>query len=96
MNPDRKKTHVSDTSAAVLLIFMPVDATLRPSVQVLIERLRGHLGTGVRVMKLDEAVHPDIFRSFEITQLPTFVLIRQGIELWRQEGLPETTSPSVV
>ncbi len=47
-------------------------------------------------MKLDEAVHPDIFRSFEITQLPTFVLIRQGIELWRQEGLPETTSPSVV
>ena len=45
------------------------------------------------VLKADEATHPTVVRSFLPAQLPACVLVRQGVEFWRQLSLPadETT-----
>jgi hypothetical protein len=41
------------------------------------------------VLQVDEASHPAVVRSFGTPELPACVLVRQGVELWRQHGLPE-------
>ena len=51
--------------------------------------LQSQLGEAVRVLVISEASHPAVVRSFRATELPSFVLMRQGVELWRQRGLPE-------
>jgi hypothetical protein len=76
---------------AVLLVLLPPaagedvggverTATLR--------HLRQRLGPAVRVLTIDEASHPAVVRSFGPPELPACVLMRQGVELWRQPGLP--------
>lgn len=51
--------------------------------------LQQRLGPAVRVLKIDAASHPAVVRSFGPPELPACVLVRQGVELWRQQGLPE-------
>ncbi|MBC8083757.1 MAG: thioredoxin, partial [Hymenobacter sp.] len=47
------------------------------------------LGAAIRVLTVDEVSHPSVVHSFHATDLPCFVLVRQGVELLRQGGLPE-------
>ncbi|OGX84018.1 hypothetical protein BEN49_11870 [Hymenobacter coccineus] len=51
--------------------------------------LQQQLGSAVQVLSVDEATHPAVVRSFHAADLPAFVLVRRGVELWRQQGLPE-------
>lgn len=80
--------------AAVLLLFtspgrvVPQRATLLAFGQ----RLQQRFGSQLRLLRIDEVSHPDVVHSFGITQTPTCVLVRQGVELWRQEGLPDETA----
>ncbi|RRB07914.1 thioredoxin [Larkinella rosea] len=86
------RPHPAPIAKAVLLIFMPPERTARSqraSVRSLANSLQQHLGNQARVLKIDEATQPDVFRSFEITQTPSFVLVRQGVELWRQVGMTD-------
>ncbi|GAB2949907.1 hypothetical protein GCM10027048_13830 [Hymenobacter coalescens] len=80
------------SDAAVLLVLLP-DAgqprQLPPVSSASLTQLQHRLGGAVRVLKIDEASHPTVVRSFQASQLPSCVLVRQGIELWRQVGLPE-------
>ncbi|GAA4495926.1 hypothetical protein GCM10023172_08490 [Hymenobacter ginsengisoli] len=71
---------------AVLLVLLPPAETSHPAD---LGALQQRLGPAVRVLTIDEASHPAVVRSFGPPQLPTCVLVRQGVELWRQQGLPE-------
>ena len=78
--------------SAVLLVFMPPEGTdrqLRHSLVVLIDSLSHQLGGAMRVLKIDETTHPEVVRSFDIRHLPAFVMVRQGVELWRYEGVAD-------
>ena len=78
--------------AAMLLVLLPPVGTA-PQVRVgtlaALAALQGELGTAIRVLTVDELSHPVVVRSFHATDLPCFVLMQQGVELWRQGGLPE-------
>lgn len=80
-------------SAVLLIFFMPSErGTNRPQrilLTALADSLQVHFGGLLRVLRIDEANHPDVVQSFAITQTPAFVLVRRGIELWRQEGLSD-------
>ena len=39
------------------------------------------------MLMLNETLHADVVRSFNVQQLPAFVLVQQGVELWRHEGM---------
>ncbi len=80
---------------AVLLVFIPAAPTQESvgqslAVTKLVSPLQQKLGSSVRVLKIDETMHPDVVRSFDVRQFPAFILVQQGIELWRQEGISLT------
>ena len=72
---------------AVLLVLLPLPASPAAPATSL-RHLQQQLGRAVRVLAIDEASHPAVVRSFDTPELPACVLMRQGVELWRQQGLP--------
>lgn len=76
----------SPPDAAVLLVLLPLG--VGAAATVTLAALQQQLGTAVRVLAIEEATHPAVVRSFGPTALPACVLVRQGVELWRQPGLP--------
>ncbi|GAB3893930.1 hypothetical protein GCM10028803_08630 [Larkinella knui] len=87
-----KDSHLKplQTRSEVLLIFMPpeqIERSQRAEVRSLADSLQQHMGDQVRILKIEESTQADVFRSFDITQTPAFILIRQGIELWRHVGM---------
>ena len=78
------------TQSAVLLIFFvplnPATCSQRALLVQLADSLQEHFGKQLRVLRIDEANHPDVVRCFFIDRTPAFVLVRQGVELWRLEG----------
>lgn len=77
---------------AVLLIFMPPASATnqqRDNLKTLADSLQAQLGSQVRVLRIDQVTHPEVVQSFAIFQTPAFVLVRQGVEIWRQEGLSD-------
>lgn len=96
MNPDDPRpVLLSDTSAVLLIFFIPSETANRPQralLTALAESVQAQLGSLVRVLRIDEIDHADVLQTFAITQLPAFVLVRRGIELWRQQGLADETT----
>ena len=79
---------------AVLLVLLPLVAAgvaqpVRATTRARLDALQRRLGAAIRILIVDEATDPDVVRSFRAPVLPAFLLVRQGIELWRQPGLPE-------
>ncbi|MFC5412080.1 thioredoxin family protein [Larkinella bovis] len=72
---------------AVLLVFVPPSLTQLLAVNQVLDRVRTELGAFIRITRVDQAVHPEVVRSFEVQQLPSFVLLKQGAEIWRHPGL---------
>jgi hypothetical protein len=72
---------------AVLLVLVPAGQLPTPAQ---LDALQRRLGPAVRVLRIDEATHPAVVRSFAVAQLPACVLVREGVELWRQPGWPES------
>ncbi len=84
----------SAVDATVLLVLLPPEipgAANHPKLATAaaLRLLQSQLGSAIRVLVVDETSHPTVVRSFRATDLPSFVLVRQGVELWRQRGLPE-------
>ena len=87
-NPELHSAH----SAVLLIFFMPWGGVNRPQrvlLTTLANSLEEQLGGLLRILRIDEATYPEVVKSFAITQTPAFVLVRRGIELWRQEGLSD-------
>jgi hypothetical protein len=78
---------------AVLLVLLPLahfgETDPNAHSTLSIRALQSRLGPSIRVLQVDEASHPAVVRSFGTPELPACVLMRQGVELWRQHGLPE-------
>jgi hypothetical protein len=78
---------------AVLLVLLPLvgfgETGPNAHSTMSIRALQTRLGPSIRVLQVDEASHPAVVRSFGTPELPACVLVRQGVELWRQHGLPE-------
>ena len=77
----------SPPDAAVLLVLLPPGAGAAATDAL--AALQQQLGATVRVLAIEEATHPAVVRSFGPPALPACVLVRQGVELWRQPGLPD-------
>jgi hypothetical protein len=91
-NPIPSPSSALAADAAVLLVLLPPVGTARPvraATLAAIQALQQRLGSVIRVLSVDEDSHPAVVRSFQPADLPAFVLVRQGVELWRQQGLPE-------
>ena len=70
----------------VLLVFTPAASVHQPEVDRLLEQARSGLNPTLQIMRVSETTHPEVVRSFGFSALPAFVLLRQGLELWRYSG----------
>jgi hypothetical protein len=61
----------------------------RTATNLLLQGLQAELGTAIRVLKVDETSYPAVVRAFDGRGAPAFVLLRDGAELYRQQGLPD-------
>jgi len=83
--------------AAMLLVLLPTvglgdkQETLssRMVTNTMLKELQLHFGDAIRVLKVDKATHPGVVHAFDGKGVPAFVLLRDGVELYRQQGLPE-------
>ena len=91
MKIDDKPPILIPAKSIVLLVFMPPDRQQRAELTSVVNSLRNFLDGPLRILQLEEDTHPEVIRSFEITCLPAFILVRQGVELWRHEGQPDDT-----
>jgi hypothetical protein len=85
-------TSAPAADAAVLLVLLPMVGTappVRTATLAAMKALQQRLGSVIRVLSVDDASHPAVVRSFQTADLPAFVLVWKGVELWRQQGLPE-------
>ncbi|MEZ0487343.1 thioredoxin family protein [Fibrella aquatica] len=92
MNTMSSTPVIVPVSPAVLLCFLPSATTQdalreRAFMSAMALDLQQRLPGSVRILKVDESIHPEVVKSFHLTQLPAFVLVQQGIERWRQEGI---------
>ena len=82
---------------AMLLVLLPTvgpgikqdTQPARTATNLLLKGLQLQLGVAVRVLKVDEASHAAVVHAFNGRGVPAFVLLRDGEELYRQQGLPE-------
>jgi hypothetical protein len=77
------------SNAAVLLVLLPGSLTVQASEAVssaVLDALQRQLGAAIRVLCISESTHPSVVSSFHAAELPCFVLVHQGIELWRVCG----------
>jgi hypothetical protein len=85
------------THPAMLLVLLPTvgpgarqeTPLARAATTKLLNGLQVQLGAAIRVLKVDEASHPAVVHAFDGRGVPAFVLLRDGVELWRQQGLPK-------
>lgn len=70
----------------VLLVCTSAAPPQRADVDRLVENLRTGLNSTVQLMHINEMIHPEVVRSFGFATLPAFVLLQQGVELWRYCG----------
>jgi thioredoxin-like negative regulator of GroEL len=85
------------THSAMLLVLLPTigpglrqeTPLARASTLLLLKTLQTQLGTAIRILKVDEDSHPGVVQAFDGQGVPAFVLLRDGVEIWRQQGLPQ-------
>lgn len=52
-----------------------------------LDELQAELGERVRIVKIDVDEHTDLAVRLQVMGVPTFMLYRNGQELWRQAGV---------
>lgn len=85
------------THPAMLLVMLPTvgpgtkqeSLLVRTATNLMLKNLQRELGTAIHVLKVDAGTHPAVVHAFDGQGVPAFVLLRDGAELWRQQGLPE-------
>ncbi|MCB2376244.1 thioredoxin [Hymenobacter sp. BT635] len=85
---------VGPAATPVLLVLLPVGVAgaahpTQTATNAFLHALQHKLGAAIRVMRIQEAHHPAVVRSFQLAELPALVLVQQGVELWRHQGLPD-------
>lgn len=80
----------SPPEAAVLLVLLPPAplGAVQVATCAALHTLQQQLGAAIRVLRVDEDAHPAVVRSFDGQGLPAWVLMRHGVELWQQPGMP--------
>ena len=75
-------------SASTVLVdfgakWCPPCKTMEP----VLEKLRNELNDQFVLQKVDGGVHSDVMQQLEVEELPTFIVYKNGREIWRKQGL---------
>lgn len=89
METVKKALHRPLPLPVVLLVFpfrQPQNAGGKPASSTTVEGIKKSVGQYVQVTKVDTEAQPEIIRTFNVQQLPAYILFNHGLEIWRHEG----------
>jgi rhodanese-related sulfurtransferase len=55
-----------------------------------LQQLQNELNEKFTLVNIDGGVHTEIMKNLRVEKLPTFIVYRQGKEIWRKQGLVST------
>lgn len=76
-----------DTSSLVLIDFGAKWCPPCRKMEPVLDQLQKDLSTKFILIKVDAGVHTTIMQQLRVEKLPTFILYKNGKEIWRKEGL---------
>ena len=76
-----------DSDTPVLVDFFATWCGPCLAMRPVLEELRAELGDRVRIVEIDVDKHTELAVRLKVMGVPTFMLYRQGRELWRQPGV---------
>lgn len=53
----------------------------------ILKELAGLMGDRIRILKIDVDKNPKVARKYQIQGVPTLILFKNGISVWRQSGV---------
>lgn len=53
----------------------------------ILEELKKQLGDSVRVIKIDIDKNPQLAEQYKVQSVPTLILFKSGLSVWRQAGV---------
>ena len=57
----------------------------------ILQQLKGMLGEGLTILKVDVDKNPDVSRKYNIQGVPTLILFKKGETKWRQSGVVQAS-----
>lgn len=77
---------ITDSGQLVLVDFFATWCGPCKQMHPVLEQLKAEMGDAVRILKLDVEKNEALAYRFRIQSVPTLMLIRDGVVLWRQSG----------
>lgn len=53
----------------------------------ILKELAGLMGESIRILKIDVDKNPKVARKYQIQGVPTLILFKKGVSVWRQAGV---------
>lgn len=55
----------------------------------ILNQLQDDLKTTFKLVKIDGSIHTDVMKQLKVTELPVFIVYKNGKETWRKEGVAD-------
>lgn len=76
-----------NTSSLLLIDFGAKWCPPCKKMEPVLDQLQTELQGKYKLIKIDAGIHTDIMQQVRVEKLPTFILYKDGKEIWRKEGL---------
>ena len=53
----------------------------------ILDQVKKNLGSQLRILKIDVDKNPSVAAKYQVRGVPTFVLYKEGKQVWRQSGM---------
>ncbi|MBL8817356.1 MAG: trypsin-like peptidase domain-containing protein [Planctomyces sp.] len=80
------ETPSSPSTAAPDIVLLDFTATYCPPCQQMLPIIQRLEDEGFPVQRIDTTEHPELLQKFRVNGIPTFILLKDGKEIWRKVG----------
>lgn len=88
MKTDRRFRNIINSDRPVIVDFYTEWCNPCKQVPVLLKEIKSETRCSIRIVKVDVDKNPSIASCFNVQNVPTLIVFRNGMPLWTSIGLP--------